>query len=244
MAEEANTPSPPYATFGSLVSLLNQLRDNKIPSRIDPSLFGNKSGSITYSVIAGLKSLKLIDANGQPSDNFRMLVEAGDEDRKPIWREVLKVGYPTLWDGTLDLESATSGQFDEHIRERYGVKGSTIDKVAAFFLAAAKVAEIPLSHHLKNRKALTTSVSAKRNGKQKKVAEREEALDGNSKEGGVEQEKIIEAKALEYQLIDLMTEPDVADEVKQSIWSLVQYLTARKAKKANAAEKDNADKPK
>jgi hypothetical protein len=37
-------------------------------------------------------------------------------------------------------------------------------------------------------------------------------------------------KALEYQLIDLMSEPDIDDSVKQSIWSLVQYLTARKAK--------------
>lgn len=37
-------------------------------------------------------------------------------------------------------------------------------------------------------------------------------------------------KALEYQLIDLMSEPDIDDAVKQSIWSLVQYLTARKAK--------------
>lgn len=37
-------------------------------------------------------------------------------------------------------------------------------------------------------------------------------------------------KALEYQLIDLMSEPDVDETVKQSIWSLVQYLTARKAK--------------
>ena len=35
------------------------------------------------------------------------------------------------------------------------------------------------------------------------------------------------AKALEYQLIDLMSEPDIDDSVKQSIWSLVQYLTAR-----------------
>ncbi len=37
-------------------------------------------------------------------------------------------------------------------------------------------------------------------------------------------------KALEYQLIDLMSEPDIDDTVKQSIWSLVQYLTARKIK--------------
>jgi hypothetical protein len=42
-------------------------------------------------------------------------------------------------------------------------------------------------------------------------------------------------KALEYQLIDLMSEPDLDDAVKQSIWSLVQYLTARKAKNKSPA---------
>jgi hypothetical protein len=40
-------------------------------------------------------------------------------------------------------------------------------------------------------------------------------------------------KALEYQLIDLMSEPDIEDEVKQSIWTLVQFLTARKAKRSS-----------
>lgn len=41
------------------------------------------------------------------------------------------------------------------------------------------------------------------------------------------------AKALEYQLIDLMSEPDIDEEVKKSIWSLVQYLTARKSRNKN-----------
>jgi hypothetical protein len=53
------------------------------------------------------------------------------------------------------------------------------------------------------------------------------------------QQRVEPAKALEYQLIDLMTEPDIDDNVKRSIWSLVQYLTARKMKKATAS-KDTA----
>jgi hypothetical protein len=38
-------------------------------------------------------------------------------------------------------------------------------------------------------------------------------------------------KPLEYQLIDLMSEPDIPEDVKNSIWALVQYLTARKKKR-------------
>lgn len=44
------------------------------------------------------------------------------------------------------------------------------------------------------------------------------------------------AKPLEYQLIDLMSEPDIEEEVKASIWSLVQYLTARKKKSTDGAK--------
>jgi len=235
MAEESNTQSPPYATFGSLLSLINQLRETTIPSRIDPSIFGSKSGSITYSVIAALKFLKLIDQSGVPSDTFKALVEADDENRKEIWRGVLKLGYPTLWDGSIDIEAATSGQFDEHIRERFGVKGSTVDKVAAFFISAAKAAEIPLSHHLKNRKSTSNNSSAKRNGRQKRNLGSEVAEDGRTKSKELERSPLDAGKALEYQLIDLMTEPDIDDNVKQSIWALVQYLTARKAQKTSSA---------
>ncbi|CDX23598.1 hypothetical protein MPLB_300004 [Mesorhizobium sp. ORS 3324] len=60
---------------------------------------------------------------------------------------------------------------------------------------------------------------------------------GGSESSG--QQRAEQGKALEYQLIDLMTEPDIDDNVKQSIWALVQYLTARKMKKATAS-KDTA----
>jgi len=235
MTEETNTQSPPYATFGSLLSLLNQLRETKIPSRIDPSVFGNKSGSITYSVIAALKSLKLIDQSGVPSSLFRKLVESDDDARKAIWSEVLELGYPSLWDGSIDIEDATAGQFDEHIRERFGVKGSTVDKVAAFFLAAAKAADVPLSHHLKSRKSTVSSTTARKNGKSKKTLEQQVVADDKSKSGESDQSGLNVGKALEYQLIDLMTDSDIDDTVKQSIWALVQYLTARKAQKASEA---------
>jgi hypothetical protein len=70
MNEKAKQIKPPYATFGSFIGFLNKLRDTTIPNRIDPSVFGNASGSISYSVIAALKSLGLIDEAGTPSSTF------------------------------------------------------------------------------------------------------------------------------------------------------------------------------
>ena len=60
MADKPVRHSPPYATFASFITFLNKLRETQVPSRIDPSVFGNASGSLSYSIIAALKSLKLL----------------------------------------------------------------------------------------------------------------------------------------------------------------------------------------
>ena len=173
MAETPKRPAPPYASFASFITFINKLRDTGVPARIDPSVFGNASGSLSYSIIAALKALKLIESNGTPTAPFVSLVKAGDEQRKPLIREILRTGYPSLWDGNIDLETATGGQFDEHIREEYDAKGTTVDKVATFFIAAASYADLPLSLHLKARKPTASSASSRKSAKQRKQAGQE-----------------------------------------------------------------------
>jgi len=125
----------------------------------------------------------------------------------------------------------TAGQFDEYMRSEYGLEGSTIDKIAAFFISAAKMAEIPLSAHLANRKPIASSSTSKKSAKQRK---KEDGGEPAAKSAAAEPPAPpASQKALQYQLIDLMAEPDVDDGVKQSIWALVQYLMAREAKKGS-----------
>jgi len=232
MAEKTKKSSPPYATFGSFVSFINKLRETGIPHRIDPSVFGNASGSISYSVIAALKFLGLIDEGGSPSGDFTALASAPDEQRPAILKPIIQKGYAGLFKSGMNLANMTAGQFDEYMRTEYDVEGSTVDKIAAFFIAAAKLAEIQLSPHLLNRKMIAPSSTSKKSAKQRK---RDDTGDGGS--GGAVVPPVVppagtQHKALQYQLIDLMAEPDVDDGVKQSIWALVQYLVAREAKKA------------
>lgn len=231
MNDKAKTTSPPYATFSALVSFINKLRETTIPSRIDPSVFGNASGSLSYSIIASLKYLKLINDAGVPAQDFISLVKAGDDDRAPQWKKLMERGYPSLFASDVDLTTMTAGQFDEHLRKEFGVSGSTVDKVALFFIAGAKAAGISLSPLLLARKPVATSTAAKKSAKQRK-------RDTGGDDEGTEVDDYTpppapQPKALEYQLIDLMGEADIDEDVKQSIWSLVQYLMARKAKAAS-----------
>ena len=233
MAEDTKKYSAPYTTFGSFINFINKLKDNGTPSRIDKSVFGAASGSVIYSIMATLKSLKLINDDGIPSAEFKSFVESDDQTRKIMLKKILRTGYPSLWDNGINLQTVTAGQFDEHLKDKYDSKGSTIDKAAAFFIAAANYAEEPISTHLKARKLVASSVASRKNSKSRIKAT--DSAEGEDEEiGDDDQQQPIKsdtAKPLEYQLIDLMKEPDVENDIKQSIWNLVQYLTARNAKK-------------
>jgi len=232
MNDKRKKTSPPYATFASFTNFLNKLRDTSVPDRIDPSVFGSASGSISYSVIASLKYLNLIDDEGTPSPRFGTLVKATDEERKALLREVIEESYPSLFRGKIDLQTISAGQFDEHIREEFQVQGSTVDKIASFFIAAANMAGIQISPYLASRKPVASSPSSRKSSRQRRDGNEGSRSDLQSSSPPPS----APAKALEYQLIDLMSEPDIDETVKQSIWSLVQYLTARKSKSAAGAD--------
>lgn len=157
MNDKAKTTSPPYATFSAFISFINKLRETTIPSRIDPSVFGNASGSLSYSIIASLKYLKLINEAGTPTQEFIALVKASDDDRATLWKKIMERGYPSLFASDVDLTTMTAGQFDEHLRKEFGASGSTVDKMALFFIAGAKMAGVSLSPLLLARKPVAIS---------------------------------------------------------------------------------------
>jgi len=232
MAEKTKHPCPPYATFPTFVNFLNKLRDTQVPGRIDPSVFGNASGSISYSVIAALKAFKLIAADGTPSNEFVGIVKASDEARKPMLANIGIRVYPTFYEGKFDVSNATASQFDEHIRDNYEAKGSTIDKVAAFFIAFCQYTDLPLSELIKARKPLASSASSGKSKRQRRAAE-------NGDDGATGQKAppppAITEKALEYRLVDLMSDAIGNPEVMQAIITVVTFLKSRDAAASKTA---------
>jgi hypothetical protein len=227
LTEKTKNQSPPYATFPSFLNFINKLRDTQVPSRIDPSVFGNASGSVSYSIIAALKSLGLIRADGVPEQEFINLVRADDTARKPLMMAVLGKGYPTLYRGDIDIRTTTAGQFDEHIREAYDVKGSTVDKVATFFIAAAKYAELEISPHLAARKPTASSAASAKSKRQRKVGDSGGGSGDFAPPPTPPANSGMSDKALEYKLVDLMKESGIGEAERSAIWTLIQYLTTR-----------------
>ena len=223
MSDKAKLPCPPYATFSSFMTFINKLRDTQIPSRIDSSVFGNASGSLIYSILSTLKSLNLVDADGVPSDLFVNFVKANDEERPAKMAAIMKAAYAPLFSASFDLTSATAGQFDELIRSEYDAKGSTVDKVATFFIAAAKFAEVEISPHLAARKATASSASSGKSKRQRK------ANNSDNPPPPPPPPPPISEIALEYRLVDLMTEASEDPEVMAAIISVITFLKTKDA---------------
>jgi hypothetical protein len=145
--------APPYVSFKTMQNLIERMAaEGGVPSRIDRSYLSNLPGSTQTQVIAGLKSLGLIDQQLRPSQLLITMVENPD-----IRPEAIGGAITEHYGAALALsKNATQQQLEEVFRD-YGVTGSTMRKAIAFFLAAVKFAGIELSPHFRTPRVQTAN---------------------------------------------------------------------------------------
>lgn len=137
--------APPYISFKTLTNLLERLHETHLPPRIDRSYLDGLSGGYQTQVIAALRWLNLIGENGQVEATLTALATT-PEQRPGIIGELLRSHYPSVF--ALSGKNATQGQLEEEFR-KFGITGATLRKAIAFFLHAARYAEIQVSPHFK-----------------------------------------------------------------------------------------------
>lgn len=162
MVTEPNL-NPPYVAYRTFRTFLESLSVS-MPDRIDRSVFDSKfSGTATSQLISALRSLKLIDAEGHPSEALKLLARTEGEQHHQVLEQILRSYYTPVF--RLDLERATKAQFREAMRE-FGCTESMQIKCESFFIHAARHAGIPLSTYLtSNRKSGSRSRSNTRSVK-------------------------------------------------------------------------------
>lgn len=239
MTDNAKTHKPPYVPFTTFRNFINGLVDNGLPSTIDKSLMPTLSGGMQSTLLISLKSTGLIEESGKPTPRLERYVRGDDAQRQEVMVEVLREGFPYLFREGVDLKRMTPAQFDKLIRDETDVSSSTLDKVASFFLAAAKELGIEISSHLTKRKnAFKRSPKAKSeersdNGDENGKEKARQKDEGNGEGCGSNHDKSRSNKAMEYELVDLMKDPEVGDVERNAIWTLIQFLTRNKQKAAD-----------
>jgi hypothetical protein len=154
-AESSNGFVPPYISFAQLENVLERMRNEGVPARVDRSYLGSWSGSAQGQFLTAARSLDLLDDFGRPTEVLKTLVQEPDM-RPAVIGDLLRQKYP----GAVMLgESATQQQLEEVFREYPGISGSTTRKAITFYLHAAKFAGIPLSPFFKVGRATPGNTS-------------------------------------------------------------------------------------
>lgn len=145
----------PYVGFGTFKNFIGKLGENHMPPQIDASLIKGQSGGTQAALLVAMKSLGLIDDDGNVQDELRSLASAhGTKKWATEFRGVLLAAYDEVI-SAVPLENGTAKQLEDAFRAKTSLSGSTLRKAIGFFLRALQDAEVPLSPHFRAPK--TTS---------------------------------------------------------------------------------------
>jgi hypothetical protein len=168
MAEQSTASrgnTPPYVSYPSFKTLMSDLHEHDVPTRIDRSVLGRFSGIVGSQLLTTLRFLRLIDDKSHPTPRLTELVAAyGTPEWGAKMIAILQDEYAPLFG--LDLGNATALHFNETFRKAFPGKDSVSLKSIAFFLGAAKDSGIIVSdrvlHGRKPRTAAATGTSKPR----------------------------------------------------------------------------------
>ncbi len=164
---------PPYISYRTFQNFTEGLQQG-VPARIDRSYWGDRvSGSTGTQLMAALRFLGLIDANGTPTSRLRQLASARGAQRIEVLRTIISQAFNFLEDGDFDSQTATYAQLVEVFHHTFELTDSVTRKCVKFFVAFASDAGMPLSPFIIKRVRLTgagtgTKPSGKRKGAKEK----------------------------------------------------------------------------
>ncbi len=144
--------SPPYVSYRSFLTLLDDLRARGIPSRLDRSYWGDKfSGSTGTQLISALRFLNLVDGNGTPTIHLKDLVAARGVAKSEILKKVSQESFTFLMNTSFESDKVTYGQLEETFHDMYQVDKDVCRKCIKFFTELAGEAGISLSPFVTKR---------------------------------------------------------------------------------------------
>lgn len=220
--------TPPYISFATLLTFLKALKTDGVPPQIDKSVLSKLSGGVQGQMKLALRSLGLMEGD-KPTDQMQVLVDAYETPEfQAALLERLKATYPYVF--ALDLMTATPTMLADAFKVT-GAKEDVLRKCRTFFLHAAKAAGVPMGTRISTGSVPRTPNNGAR--KKPKAAKPKDVQEpAASARHEHHQARQITDKALEYKLVDLLKEPDLGDDERPAIWTLIQYLARREKNKA------------
>ena len=144
--------TPPYTSYRTFKTFIEDLHEHGVPSRIDRSVLTRFSGVVGTQLMHALRFLGLIEDDGRPTQRLKVLVNAhGAAHWSASLLELLRQEYAPVF--AIDLETATPSHFNGAFRKSFPAADAVVQKCVTFFLYAANDAGVKISGRvLKGRK--------------------------------------------------------------------------------------------
>jgi hypothetical protein len=213
---------PPYISFRTLRTFIEDLRANRIPPKIDRGAVRHRfSGSVGTQLMSALRFLKLTDADGTPKDALRAIVATKTPEQwREKLREVLEAAYGPVVG--LDFASITPEHLAQAFRENYSGQEQVLRKSQTFFLQAVQDAGMELGPRLQRG---TRRAPRPRAGGNSRVRKQDGDQEHDKPARPVTKEQPPAQGKSTYQvLIDILDPDKMNDEELDAVWKLIRYL--------------------
>ena len=161
---------PPYVSYRTFHNFTDRLQQQGTPQRIDRSYWGEiLSGSTGPQLMAAMRFLGLIDANGKPTDRLKQLVPAEGDKKTQLIRTIATESFSFVTKGNLDLASATYSQLEEAFHNNFSLTDDVKRKCVKFFIAMACDGGMDISPHITRHTRTARNGTGMRNAVKKTV---------------------------------------------------------------------------
>jgi hypothetical protein len=218
-----STGAPPYTSYRTFKTFIQDLAEHGVPSRIDRSVLTHFSGVVGTQLIHALRFLGLIEDHGRPTQRLKELVNAHSAGHWPEkFLEVLRQEYAPMF--AIELETATPSHFNEAFRKAFPAADAVVQKCVTFFLYAANDAGVQISGRvLKGRKP--RSSAARRKPARPEFAHPQE-IEAATPQPPPAASRIEGKKPSEILLMHL--DPNEMDDEQQAaVWTLLKYFKSK-----------------
>ena len=151
MADESPGLSPPYVSHRTLMTQLERMESEGIPSKIDSHFLRQMAGGTQNHFRHALRSLGLIGEDSRPTQVLYHLVEARGKARGQLFAKIMTDRFPSLYQLP---PNASKSDFFTVLAEDYGVKSADQQrKILTFYVNTADDAGLDVSTHLRPTKS-------------------------------------------------------------------------------------------
>lgn len=174
MPQDNATSPPPYVSYGTFKTTIDQLAESTVPTGpLDRRVLDWLSGADYGALMSALRFLGLVDNDRKATADYRKLAQSskdGSQFKEELFA-LLETKYKPII-GSVDLNQGTITELEKAFKD-YGVpSGQMLTKTIRFFVKAVTECGVKLSPHITKSKPRTPRAPTAKNGGEKNRASR------------------------------------------------------------------------